>query len=109
MDNTITALRRRRVIGNCPSSVSIAPIASNAQNAHSGWVDWYLNSASSRTVLSKAAAVEMCSRCSSLGRRNTYDMRKIGQYSARIPALAANSGNGRRFPCIGSMIGRSHR
>jgi len=42
--------------------------------------------------------VETRSCRSSFGRRNTYDMRKISQYNPRIPALAANSENGCRFP-----------
>jgi hypothetical protein len=57
----------------------------NTQNAHSGWVDWYLNRTSSKAVFSKAAAVEMCSCRSSVGRRKTYDERKISQHNARIP------------------------
>jgi len=36
---------------------------------------------------------------SSLGRPTTYDMRKITSTILGIPALAANSGNGCRFPC----------
>jgi len=52
---------------------------------------------------------ELCfARVLAIGRQISA-MRKISQYRTKIPALAANSGNGCRFPCIGSMIGRSHR